>query len=116
MPLFASLCSQDSINTIVVGPSTDGCPSMESSAPDCEDPIYLKLFFNQACLMQEPTLLSLTGAVLICVSTFSLGAFEKTHPKPSSSPDPSLRGANNIIVQDGFGQYEQVPNGPARPS
>ena len=71
---------------------------------------------DQPCALQEPTILSLTGAVLICVSTFSLGAFEKTHPKPSTSPDPSLRGANNINAQDGLGQYEQVPNGPGRPS
>ena len=51
--------------------------------------------------MQEPTILSLSGAVLICVSTFSLGAFEKTHPKPSTSPDLSLRGGSAVQGQPG---------------
>ena len=54
---------------------------------------------------QIPTVLSITGAALICVSTLSLGAFEKTHPKPSTSPDISLRGGNEagVAIADGLG-------------
>jgi len=60
-----------------------------------------------------PTVLSITGAVLICVSTFSLGAFEKTHPTVSLSPDPSVRGGNlalaNGAAADGLGAYSALP-------
>lgn len=57
--------------------------------------------------MQIPTVLSITGAVLICVSTFSLGAFEKTHPVASMTPDPSVRGSH--AAADGLGAYAALP-------
>lgn len=72
----------------------------------------LPINWKAAVAMQEPTILSLSGAVLICVSTFSLGAFEKTHPKPSTSPDVSLR--DGSAAQDSLGQYEPVLRGPSR--
>ena len=59
---------------------------------------------------QFPTALSLTGAGLIIVSTFSLGAFEKTHPVPSTSPDPSTRGGTALAADpDGLGGYAALP-------
>lgn len=67
--------------------------------------------------MQVPTVLSILGAVLICISTLSLGAFEKTHPQPSTSPDPSLRGANNLApAPDGLGDYSALPSGDGIPA
>lgn len=60
---------------------------------------------------QIPTVLSITGAVLICVSTFSLGAFEKTHPVVSLTPDPSVRGGS--AAADGLGQYSALPGAEA---
>lgn len=57
--------------------------------------------------MQIPTVLSITGAVLICVSTFSLGAFEKTHPVASMTPDPSVGGSH--AAADGLGAYAALP-------
>ncbi len=57
-------------------------------------------------------MLSLTGAGLIIVSTFSLGAFEKTHPLPSTSPDPSTRGGGLVAAtEDGLGSYTALPSG-----
>ena len=58
---------------------------------------------------QVPTVLSITGAALICVSTLSLGAFEKTHPQPSTSPGNSAHGASALAPPDGLGAYEAVP-------
>lgn len=59
-------------------------------------------------------MLSITGAVLICVSTFSLGAFEKAHPTVSLSPDPSVRGGSLALPSDGaaadrLGRYSALP-------
>jgi hypothetical protein len=54
---------------------------------------------------QVPTVLSISGAVLICVSTFSLGAFEKTHAQPSTSPAP-WSGQASV---DGLGAYSALP-------
>ncbi len=61
--------------------------------------------------MQIPTVLSITGAVLICVSTFSLGAFEKTHPVLSLTPDPSVRGGGTAA--DSLGAYAALPGSEA---
>ncbi len=66
--------------------------------------------------MQVPTVLSILGAVLICVSTFSLGAFERTHPQPSTSPDPSIRDGHNLqdlATHDGMGAYSALPSADA---
>ena len=59
---------------------------------------------------QVPTVLSITGAALICVSTLSLGAFEKTHPQPSTSPETSYSDAAALAPPDGLGDYEAVPS------
>lgn len=71
--------------------------------------IVLTITYGYFLFEEIPTVLSITGAVLICISTFSLGAFEKSHPTQSNSPDPSVRGGQ-APSGDGLGSYTQLPS------
>ncbi|KAK9904222.1 hypothetical protein WJX75_007139 [Coccomyxa subellipsoidea] len=79
--------------------------------------IVLTITYGYFLFEEIPTVLSITGAVLICVSTFSLGAFEKTHPVPSMTPDSSVRDGQAITGSaDGLGNYAALPSAdPAAP-
>ncbi|BDA45883.1 probable pseudopaline exporter CntI [Coccomyxa sp. Obi] len=73
--------------------------------------IVLTITYGYFLFNEVPTVLSVTGAVLICVSTLSLGAFEKTHPVVSMTPDPSMRGGH--AAADGLGAYAVLPEAEA---